>query len=65
VGALCASYALEQIGTQSHHFTLQQFIERFRSQADDDGRLDQLPGADTRQGSLARGATAKGAEDGE
>jgi len=65
VGVLCASYALEQIGTQSHHFTLQQFIERFRSQADDDGRLDQLPGADTRQGSLARGATAKGAEDGE
>ncbi|HVU11530.1 MAG TPA: carbohydrate kinase family protein [Phototrophicaceae bacterium] len=42
VGALCATYVLEQVGTQSHHFTLDEFIERFRTQFDDGGKLDQL-----------------------
>ncbi len=42
VGALCATYVLEQVGTQSHHFTLDEFIQRFRTQFDDGGLLDQL-----------------------
>ena len=42
VGSLCATYALEQVGTQSHHFTVPQFIERFRSEYADDGLLDRL-----------------------
>ncbi len=41
VGALCATYALEQVGTQSHHFTLDEFVQRFRTQFDDGGLLDQ------------------------
>lgn len=42
VGSLCASYVLEQIGTQNHRFTLSQFVERFRSHYDDKGQLDAL-----------------------
>lgn len=42
VGALCATYVLEQVGTQSHHFTIPEFIERFRTRFDDEGRLDEL-----------------------
>lgn len=42
VGGLCASYALEHVGTQTHTFTRQQFIDRFRSHFDDQGRLDVL-----------------------
>lgn len=42
VGALCASYALEQAGTQTHRFTIPEFIERFRSEADDEGLLEHL-----------------------
>ena len=42
VGALCASYALEKTGTQSHCFTIGEFIERFRQSVDDGGRLEQL-----------------------
>ena len=45
VGALCASYALEHSGTQSHRFTREEFVQRFRSSADDEGRLDQWCGA--------------------
>lgn len=41
-GSLCATYVLEQIGTQNHHFTLPQFIERFRTHYDDAGKLDSL-----------------------
>jgi adenosine kinase len=44
VGALCATYVLEQVGTQSHHFTPAQFVERFRSRFDDAGALDALLG---------------------
>ena len=47
VGSLCATYALEQIGTQNHNFTIPGFIARFRALADDDGQLDQLRRADT------------------
>jgi adenosine kinase len=42
VGALCAAYVLEQVGTQSHRFTLPEFIARFRQQFDDQGQLDRL-----------------------
>jgi adenosine kinase len=42
VGSLCASYALEKVGTQNHHFTIPEFIERFRDEYDDEGQLDSL-----------------------
>lgn len=44
VGALCATYTLEGVGTQSHHFTIEEFITRFRTRFDDEGRLDTLHG---------------------
>jgi adenosine kinase len=42
VGSLCATYALEQVGTQSHSFTRQEFVARFRESFDDEGVLDEL-----------------------
>lgn len=42
MGALCASYVLEQVGTQNHHFTVRQFIGRFRQHFNDRGLLDVL-----------------------
>ena len=42
IGALCATYVLEQVGTQSHHFTPEEFVKRFRTQFDDAGLLDTL-----------------------
>jgi len=42
VGALCAAYTLEQVGTQNHRYTVQEFITRFRSRFDDEGMLDTL-----------------------
>lgn len=42
VGALCATYVLEQVGTQSHNFSMQEFVERFRAKIDDHGVLDVL-----------------------
>jgi adenosine kinase len=42
VGALAATYCLEQEGPQGHLFTLAEFIARFRRQFDDQGLLDQL-----------------------
>jgi adenosine kinase len=42
VGALCATYALEFVGTQNHRFTTNEFITRFRSQFNDEGLLDSL-----------------------
>ena len=42
VGALCATYVLEQVGTQSHFYTPEQFVTRFRTQFDDGGKLDVL-----------------------
>ena len=44
VGALCAAYVLEQIGTQSHRFTPAEFIARFRTAFEDNDRLDTLLG---------------------
>lgn len=42
VGALCAAYVLENVGTQSHTFTPAEFVARFRTKFDDDGLLDAL-----------------------
>ncbi|MDE2856359.1 MAG: carbohydrate kinase family protein [Chloroflexota bacterium] len=42
VGALSATFALEQIGTQNHDFTVAGFVQRFRSLTDDGGDLDRL-----------------------
>ncbi|MYD40033.1 MAG: carbohydrate kinase family protein [Chloroflexi bacterium] len=44
VGALCATYVLEHIGTQTHHFSPRDFVARFRGLADDSGQLDALLG---------------------
>jgi len=42
IGALCATYALEHVGTQNHNFTVDEFVTRFRELSDDDGQLDTL-----------------------
>ncbi len=42
MGALAATYALEQTGPQSHRYTLADFAARFREHFDDGGALDVL-----------------------
>jgi len=42
IGSLAAVYCLEQRGPQSHGYTREEFIERFRKHFDDDGKLDEL-----------------------
>jgi adenosine kinase len=42
MGALAATYTLERPGPQSHHYTLAEFVARFRQHFDDAGALDQL-----------------------
>ncbi len=42
MGALAATYVLEQLGTQNHHYTIPQFIGRYRQHEDDNGALDSL-----------------------
>jgi len=42
MGALAATYALEQPGSQSHHYTLAEFVARFRRFFEDEGMLDAL-----------------------
>lgn len=42
IGALAAAYCLEQRGTQNHHYTIEEFIQRFREHFDDQGELDTL-----------------------
>ncbi len=42
MGALAATYALEQPAPQSHHYTLTEFVARFRECFDDEGVLDVL-----------------------
>lgn len=49
VGALCAAYVLEHVGTQNHRFTLEEFVARFRTRFDDEGQLDVLLTADENQ----------------
>ncbi|MEW5872557.1 MAG: carbohydrate kinase family protein [Chloroflexota bacterium] len=42
MGALAATYCLEQKGPQGHRFTPQAFVTRFREHFDDQGKLDIL-----------------------
>ncbi len=42
MGALAAAYCLEQSGPQGHHYTPQEFITRFRTVFDDQGKLGAL-----------------------
>ena len=42
LGALAASYVLEEHGAQSHHYSLQEFIERFRQDFGDWTELREL-----------------------
>ena len=44
MGALAATYCLEQYGPQGHTYTPAQFVERFRQHFDDEGKLDILKG---------------------
>jgi len=40
VGSLAAVYVLEQNGTQNHHYTRPEFVQRFREHYNDGGKLD-------------------------
>ena len=40
IGSLAAVYCLEQRGTQSHSYTREEFVTRFRKHFDDGGKLD-------------------------
>lgn len=42
MGAMAATYCLENRGTQNHTFTMKEFIDRYRKSFDDDGELDDL-----------------------
>ena len=42
MGALASSYVLEQMGTQSHSYTVGEFVSRYREHFDDAGALDAL-----------------------
>ncbi len=42
MGSLAATYVLEQVGTQSHHYTPAEFVGRYRAHFDDKGALDAL-----------------------
>jgi len=42
MGALAATYCLEQRGTQGHSYTPAEFLARFRKFFDDEGKLDYL-----------------------
>ncbi len=42
MGSLAAAYVLEQVGTQSHHYTPAEFVARYRQHFDDEGALDSL-----------------------
>jgi adenosine kinase len=42
MGALAATYCLENRGTQNHSYTLMEFVQRYRENFDDQGALDIL-----------------------
>ena len=42
MGALASTYVLENVGTQGHHYTCEDFVSRFRQHYDDKSLLDQL-----------------------
>ncbi len=39
IGALAATYVLENMGSQNHHYTPEMFVSRFREHLDDEGAL--------------------------
>lgn len=47
LGSMAATYCLENEGTQSHHFTPAEFLERYREFYDDGGQLDVLLSSET------------------
>jgi adenosine kinase len=42
MGSQAAAYCLETDGPQSHMYTVKEFIDRFRTNFDDQGKLDIL-----------------------
>jgi adenosine kinase len=42
MGALAATYVLEQKGTQNHHYSIAEFVKRYREHFNDHGVLDVL-----------------------
>jgi len=42
LGSLAATYCLENEGPQAHHFTIEDFLARYRQFYDDAGKLDVL-----------------------
>ena len=42
MGALAATYCLEQKGTQNHFYTPVEFVKRYRQHFDDHGELDKI-----------------------
>ncbi len=42
MAALCAAYVLENNGTQTHHYTPETFVARYREVYDDNGVLDSM-----------------------
>ena len=48
MGALAATYVIEQPGAQSHHYTLAEFVARYRKFFEDEGALEVLLKADSR-----------------
>jgi adenosine kinase len=42
MGALAATYCIEQKGTQSHNYSCKMFVSRYRQHFDDQGKLDIL-----------------------
>ncbi len=42
MGSLAATYVLENLGTQGHHYRVQEFVDRYRELFDDQGALDIL-----------------------
>lgn len=42
MGAMCAAFVLEQVGPQSHYFTVSEFVRRFREHFDDGGLLNKV-----------------------
>lgn len=46
VGALAATYCIEQVGPQNHRYTRAEFVTRYRAHFDDAGILDELISTD-------------------
>lgn len=42
IGAVAATYCIEKNGPQNHHYTREEFVQRFRKHFDDGGKLDAL-----------------------